>query len=260
MADENTSTEGQDEQENTTYTQTQIDAAVAEAKKGQDRFVASIQEGKEVPKWVKDAGFDSAEAALAAMQRQGDTPEATDTVPEFDESQYLDDDGRLTAEGRREERVYMAAVARREAQEVFRAENEAALTAAEQQYIQAAAQNAPELLLPNGDDDKEFVASLVDGLVARTVKDGVASSQQVAAESARAADYLTRAVDAEIARRAEKAKVEADVEAPAGGPGAGDGQPKKTVGDEAPPNETPQARMERLRNMSRAKFAQRHAG
>ena len=257
MADE-PGTDGQEqeqeqEQETQTFSQAEVDEAVKTAMAGQDRFVASIQKGEELPQWAKDAGVDSVDKALAAISSQAQTAE-TETLVEFDEAPYLDENDRMTAEGRKAEREYMADVARRESRTAFTEHQREVATADEAAYLRAAGDTASELLLPDPADAK-YVTAAVDGLVSRTVK-GIASQEQVLEARTQFEGYVNRAADAEIARRALKAKDEKETEAPAGSPGAGDGQPRDTGQDNNPPK-THQEAIARAREKSRQHNAAR---
>lgn len=247
-------------QEVPTFTKEQLDAAVKEARAGQDRFVQEVQDGRQIPKWVKDAGYDSAEAALAALKR---TPAAdgpakrTQPAQAPDITKYVDESGNLSGQNLARYMADVQADNERRMNELLSERELAVAMQAETAHIADLAKRAPDVLVKDDPEGEEIVAAALEGLVARrSKKDAPMSRDEIAAQRAALEGYIGRVVDREVARRAAEADEARKNAPPAHKPPTGDGQPSRPEPEARPtrPGETRQSDLEK----SRAAFAERH--
>ena len=238
------------------------------ANASKDRVIAELQEGKTFPKWAQDAGYKTREEFLAAARKpaaQADngggaaSGDGDDPEPQFEPEKFLDDDGRMSREGYAAQAKWVREHGVWTARQERKAADYAAALAGESAFLQEAAESAPELLVAKEGDERaadvDALAGMLDGAVNRMLKgsDAPATRQQVLDARAKVAEFVTRICDREQARRAAAAGAEADKEPPAGSPGAGDGQAKRTQG-ELPPTASMRDRNEAARRASEAEF------
>ena len=234
--------------------------SLKKANASKDQVITGLQEGKAVPKWLQDAaGVSSREDLLAKLSRTGEPQPDPDPKGEqkpvaFDAKKYADEDGVVTADGLAAFFQDMDGHVGKRTEEALAEAKRSDAIAAEAAYITEAAKASPGSLIPE-EGDIEIVEAALDGLTARTVKDGAATQKQVLEARERILAWAGRVTDAENTRRAAEAAAAAQKEPPAGSPGSGDGSPTQPKPDES--GKTPTQLFEQKREESRKGFQER---
>ncbi|HUX15579.1 MAG TPA: hypothetical protein VMW52_03850 [Phycisphaerae bacterium] len=230
------------------------------ANASKDRVIAELQEGKALPKWARDAGFQSREQLNEALKSRTPGPqEKPAEKPVFDAKKYANADGVMDADGLARFHADLEAWINDTTNSALDARREGDLRAAEPVYIAHVAETAPDALKTDDPADTDILAHTIEGIATHMVGEGQFIDQKVAAEAReRFAAYVLKLRDKEVARLAEAAREAADAAAPAHNPGGGAGQPKPPAPDTS--GLTPDQRLAQVRDKSREAFVRKHAG
>jgi len=236
------------------------------ASAAKDRAVEELQTGRKLPKWARDAGFESRDDLMEALKQRGtpaddgddDPRQPTGRTTTIDYKKYLDEDGVMNAEGFAAFAADTRADLADTVANAITAREKAAALSAEEKFLADLRENPPAGAVVEGDDGSLF-AALVDGILAKEYGENPTTEKQRAEAVEKAKTYIGGVAQKEAERRAAEAKAEADKEPPVHKPGGGEGAPKEP-GNEKPPQSRAETIAQARQESRRTYLESRQAG